>query len=400
MKQSKIAIAVAALFACFSAHAIDAFDGSNGLLTLESVTTGGVTYKNVAVQVTAYADLSVGGGAPVADSFDGATNYLTMGAVMTGGVTYNNVRVRIDGYSVLSAAGAPTAGTQAVANYPANSEVAGYLVTLNNYRTQCGLPALSQNAVLDSVAIKVGADGNTVQHNAAAAGYSMSDTVGGVNGAYNSNSTSNALVGKYIAQIHMSDPFALLSLMRPYSEVGLSKRDGNAGFYTQRSVQIMLGNPLSRGLHEPVTFPCANTTDVAPSQSYINSGQGISYAANPLITRTGYQTTNGAAWGSNTGTPIAVMANPGDTLTLTDATVTRQGGAAVAVVLQDHVSPKQGTFAGQFPTFYSYEASVTPRSPLEASAPYDVVIHGLMNGKGFTKSFTFRTGAEIPVKLP
>ncbi len=389
-------VAAATLFACAGAHAVDAFDLATNLLTLESVSTGGQTYKNVAVTVSAYSQLSVAGGAPGADSFDQPSGFLTMGTVAAAGVTYNNVRVHIDSYTLLSAAGAPTPGTVATANYPGGTETASYFATLNSYRTQCGLPTLSQNAALDAAApitsYVVGAQVTA----AANAGYTIPNTVGDIFGNYFSNSVNQALVGKYLAQLHMTNAYALLSLMRPYSEVGLSYQVTKAGAVNQRGMHAMLGNPLNRGVKTPTTFPCANTTDVAPGSSYYST-QGVNYAAAPL----GATTADDSDWGNVIGTPIAVMANPGDTLILNSASVTLQGGSAVPVVLRDYT--KSAGIGINWPAsanlLYSYEASVTPTVVLQSNSIYGVVINGTLNGAPFNKTFNFQTGSAIPVNL-
>lgn len=96
------AAAVLTLLASFAAQAVDTFDASTQLLTLDAVTLGSTTYNNVRATVSAYTLLGVDGGTPVADTFDAGTNLLTLGAVTFQGATYNNVRVRINTYTLLS----------------------------------------------------------------------------------------------------------------------------------------------------------------------------------------------------------------------------------------------------------------------------------------------------------
>ncbi|WP_245213682.1 hypothetical protein [Rhodoferax sp. AJA081-3] len=107
------AAAVLTLLASFAAQAVDTFDASTQLLTLDAVTLGGTTYNNVRATVSAYTLLGVDGGTPVADTFDAGTNLLTLGAVTFQGATYNNVRVRINTYTLLSV-GSSTPGAGAV----------------------------------------------------------------------------------------------------------------------------------------------------------------------------------------------------------------------------------------------------------------------------------------------
>ncbi len=402
-KNAMRAVALAAVgLGNLTAHAVDAFDPATNLLTLESVSVGGQTYRNVAVTINSFSLIGIAGGSPAADAFDPASNTLVLGSVAFQGTTYTNATVKINSYTLLSAAGAPTPGTQAVANYPAASEAGGYFTALNNYRTQCGLPALSQNAALDvgSVVTATGPIAIGTQRSLAlgdqfasarAAGYAAPTTVGALIGAYVSNSTDQVTVGKLIAQGEMADPYGLLTLMRPYTEIGLTYTTGLAGGTHQRFMQSMLGNPLSRGLVSPVTFPCANTTDIAPgSAAYLQNG--TNYVGTPINS-----TVVSGIYAATVGTPISVMANPGDTLTLSSATVTLQGGSAVPVVLRDYT--KSAGIVPNWPAsanlLYSYEANVTPTSVLQANAAYNVVINGVMNGVPFNKTFTFRTGAPI-----
>lgn len=104
------AAAALSLFAALPAQAVDTFDATSQLLTLDAVTLGSTTYNHVRVTVNAYALLGVDGGAPVADTFDPATGLLTLGAVSFQGATYNNVRVRINTYTLLSVGSTPGTG--------------------------------------------------------------------------------------------------------------------------------------------------------------------------------------------------------------------------------------------------------------------------------------------------
>ena len=147
----------------------------------------------------------------------------------------------------------------------------------------------------------------------------------------------------------------------------------------------MLGNPVVRNTTLPLTFPCANTMDIAPYASSI--GGFVSYVSGTAATLSsdGTQRITGAQ-----GTPIAVFANPGDTLVLTAATVALQGGAGVPVLVN----------LGSPRTRYAYEGFVWPQQNLLPNAAYDVVIVGTVNGVGFSRNFMFRTGAAIPQYLP
>lgn len=115
---AKAARAAAIVFfgAPFAAQAVDSFDPSNNLLSLDSVSMVGTTYTQVRATVSAYTLLGVDGGAPMADSFDPTTKLLTLGAVTFQGLTYNNVRVKVDAYVLLSVGGTAGDGTAVYAN--------------------------------------------------------------------------------------------------------------------------------------------------------------------------------------------------------------------------------------------------------------------------------------------
>lgn len=378
-----IVLAIATLISLV-AHAVDSFDPTSNLLTMDSVTTGGATYRNVAVTVGSYDLIGVAGGSPAADTFDPASNVLLLGAVAFQGATYNNVSIKINTYTLRSVGGTPTAGTLPVPNY--TGEMAGYLTALNNYRTQCGIPALSQNTALDVAA------GNITQAQwpvtqvtlATNAGYAVPNTVGGVSSQYFSNSVNTTTVGQLELQIALMNYTGMLNLLRPYTEVGLVPTVYQAGSINQRVAQVLLGNPVQRNTGV-VTFPCANTTDVAPYTTTLEGKSLYQSWALGAISTDYTPSPNGTQ-----GTPIAVFANPGETLVITAATVTLRGGAGVPV----------SVVTGSLRTKYDYEGVVWPQQNLLANSAYDVVIIGTVNGAGFSKNFTFRTGAQIPLNLP
>lgn len=372
-----------AVFVSTAALAIDSFDPATNLLTLDAVNMSGSTYRNVAATVNSYTLIGVAGGTAGADTFDPATNMLLLGSVAFQGTVYTNVTVKINSYTLHSTAGAATPGTLGAPNY--TGEIGSYLAALNNYRTQCGIPALVQNTVLDAASQTLGGAGATTAIELATAkGYAVPTTAGGVAGDYWSNSANKALVGQYELQTVMMNYGAMLNLMRPYTDVGMTLTLGKAGSVNQRGANVMFGNPVSRNLPSLVTFPCANTTDIAPYT--LGVGGGVYYSG--LAAGALSSDATGAPTGKQ-GTPIAVFANTGDNLVLTAASVTARDGAAVPVQLQT---------GGR--AIYTYEGVVWPQQTLMPNTTYDVVIVGTVNGVGFSRAFAFKTGAEIPLYLP
>lgn len=102
---------IVAAFVAVSAHAGSVYNPGTRLLTLDSVTVGANTYRNVAATINSYSLLSVAGVAEGGDSFDPATNMLLLRAVTVQDTTYSNVTARIDSYVLRSADIVPESST-------------------------------------------------------------------------------------------------------------------------------------------------------------------------------------------------------------------------------------------------------------------------------------------------
>lgn len=363
----------AMVVATVNAYAVDAFDSKDGLLTLDKVSVGGTTYRSVVATVNAYTLVGVAGGTPVENTFDAATNTLVMGEVAHQGVTYKNVTVILRTFT-LRTSGNTVLANSTLATSKFTGEMAGYFSALNNYRTQCGIEALSENTLLDGIATSVGA-ATTPSSLASTAGYPGWSTVGAVSSDYLSNSSNAALVGQYQLQLALMDPAAMLTLMRPYTQIGMVATLGS-GAVNQRGAKVVLGTPVSRNMPGVVTFPCANTTDIAPFDP-ANTGS-VSYVGPVYGEFNNDHLVTGAQ-----GTPIAVYASVG--VALTSGTVTARGGVSVPVKL------KSGSM------MYATEGYIWPQAKLTPNTTYDVEIAGVLGGGyRFTKSFSFKTGASIP----
>ena len=363
----------AIVFASVNAFAVDAFDSTDGLLTLDRVKVGGTTFRSIVATVNAYTLVGVAGGTPVESTFDTATNTLVMGEVAHQGLTYRNVTVVLKTFTLRSS-GNIVIGSSTLATHKYTGEMAGYFNALNDYRTQCGVEALAENTVLDGIAQSVGT-ASSPSTLAFTAGYPGSSTVSAVASDYLSNSSNAALVGQYELQVALMDPAAMLTLMRPYTQFGMVSSLGN-GAVNQRGAKVVMGTPVTRNMPGVVTFPCANTTDIAPFDP-ANTGS-VSYVG-PVF---GQFNDDHLVTGAQ-GTPIAVYAIVG--VELTSGTVIARGGASVPVKL------KSGTMV------YPTEGYVWPQAKLLPNTTYDVVIAGVLGGGyKFTKSFSFKTGAAIP----
>lgn len=174
------------------------------------------------------------------------------------------------------------------------------------------------------------------------------------------------------------DPAAMLTLMRPYTQFGIASSSGTSGPASQRGAKVLLGTPSVRNIPSVVTFPCANTTDIAPYDPG-NTGS-VGYVGPVYDEFNNDHLVTGAQ-----GTPISVYATV--SLALSSATVTARGGASVPVKL------KSGSMV--FPT----EGYIWPQAKLLPGTTYDVVINAVLGGNyKLVKSFSFQTGAAIPVQ--
>ena len=371
--------AAVALAACasFNALAVDAFDAKDGLLTLDRVNVNGALYRSVVASINAYTLVGVAGGNPVETTFDTATNTLVIGSIALQGVTYNNVTVILKTFTLRSSGNTVIANsTLATPKY--TGEMAGYFNALNNYRTQCGIEALAENTLLDGVASSVGG-ASTPQTLATSAGYPSPSSTSGVSSQYLSTSSNAELVGQYELQMALMDPSAMLTLMRSYTQIGLASTVGTGGSANQRGAKVMLGSPVvSRNVPTVVTFPCANTTDIAPYDP-TNTGS-VGYVGPVLGEFNNDHLVTGAQ-----GTPISIYATV--SFSLTSATLTARGGASVPVKL------KSGAMV------FSNEGYIWPQEKLLPNTTYDVSFAAVLGGiYNLSKSFSFRTGAAIPVQ--
>jgi hypothetical protein len=273
------------------------------------------------------------------------------------------------------------------------------LRTINQYRTECGLPALAQNTVLDKVAsgVGLGAVGkgfagtrNLASNNA----YAQPTTVGGLLISYNTTSGDTQAVGSTFAKVVLADPYALLAVARPYSEIGLANYSVTAVSPVQAKMQVATGNQQRIVPAGTVaTMPCANTTAAVPG-----SAKGVKYSVTYAGAPSDSTTTDASFDSFSTrGTPIAVIANPGDALIIDSATMTTNG-QTFTVVIADSSKPMNG-LASTAKVLYSHEGFVYPTAVLDANSSYTVTISGKVNGAAFTKTFTFKTGAAIPESL-
>jgi hypothetical protein len=83
-----------------------------------------------------------------------------------------------------------------------------------------------------------------------------------------------------------------------------------------------------------------------------------------------------------------VVGNPGDAIVVQSGTATDTSGNVIALqVLNAGTDPNK-----EIP---AYEAVAYPSAPLTPNAAYAVSLTGTVNGKAFSRNFTFTTGNVV-----
>ncbi|WP_412530478.1 CAP domain-containing protein [Burkholderia lata] len=286
-------------------------------------------------------------------------------------------------------------GTVDTPQYAAGSAQLAAMNLLNQYRTQCGFPALKQNTVLDQAAQNhakyiglngavtdtessgnQGYTGASYSDRAVAAGF-PTGTIGiGASGAGNAVFTSNfnaTLAGQQFVYSLLGGAYHAVVATFPVDNVGLGESETQvvSGSYTYteswQSVSMYgaVAQPLSNG---PKTFPCDGVTGVP----YREVGE---IPAPPNVSNSGW------------GTPVTVMGNLTDVIVLQSASITGPSGAVAVQVLNSDSDPNK--------LLGKYQAVVYPTSPLQPNTKYSVTINGTANGTAFSRNFSFTTGNVV-----
>lgn len=275
-------------------------------------------------------------------------------------------------------------GTVATPQYGGTSAQLAAFNTLNQYRTQCGFPALSENTVLDTAAQahaaymstngvvadsetsgKTGFTGVTYQDRAIAAGY-PNLYVGGVSGGFYTTSTlTDAQYGQQHVLGWLGGVYHIAIGAWPSSIVGIGVSKTLFNGFPDVRASISIDQPKTMPGNMPLTFPCQGTTGVA----YSSSGE------TPAPPNTS------GPW----GTPVSVVGNASDTIILQTGTMTDTGGHSVTLQLLNSSNDPNKLLP-------AFEAVAYPASPLQPNTTYTVNLTGTVNGTAFSRSFTFTTG--------
>jgi uncharacterized protein YkwD len=289
---------------------------------------------------------------------------------------------------------APT-GTQTTPTYSADSAESQIFTSINAYRAQCGFPAYRQNTILDKAAANhaaymiangavitdtevqgnAGFTGVTGQDRANALGWPSSLQAGAADaGATYTNATlTQAQYGQSIVDAWSVGVYHQVTIAYPADLLGVGVAQTTFNGFPEMVGGIEIGESTQSGTNvttanNPLTFPCQGVTGV-PYKG-VNE---VPAAPN----------TNGS-W----GTPITVMGNPNDSISLTSATI--QGSSEANPTTLNILTKANDTtgLIGQ------YQAVAYPSTALQPNTTYSVNLVGTVNGVAFTRSFTFTTGAN------
>ncbi|KVF40309.1 CAP domain-containing protein [Burkholderia vietnamiensis] len=283
------------------------------------------------------------------------------------------------------------AGTLDSPQYAQGSAQLAAFNVLNQYRTQCGFPALQENTVLDQAAqahakymglnnavsdvessTGAGYTGSSYHDRAVAAGFPSQASGWGVSAGYSTNvSTTGTQFGQNLVYQWLSGVYHLGAMMYPTTTVGIGEFEtqtttGGLSFTNAWGTMSLLNTQTQSMSNTPLTFPCQGVTGIA----YKNSAEN---PVPPNVSTSGW------------GTPLVVMGNLTDTVVLQSASVTGPSGAVAVQVLNASNDPNKELGA--------YQAVAYPTSPLSPNTTYNVTLNGTVNGTAFSRNFSFTTGS-------
>jgi hypothetical protein len=285
----------------------------------------------------------------------------------------------------------PAGTTLETANYTAGSVAASVLQAVNGYRKQCGFPTASQNTLLDKIAQthadymqangslvtdyqekgKPGFTGVSVSDRAAVGGWPSALGTGTVNaGLLSMDGLKPAEAGSLIAASWAAGAYHQILVASHSTLVGIGATATTLQGFSGYVGGVVFSSPTSTPANittsgNVLTWPCEGVANMPYKV--------VSEIPKPPGTTNAF------------GTPVTVLGNPGDTVTISSATMVSAAGTVVnLLVLNSTNDPAK--------IVQLYQGVAYPASPLEPSTTYNVTINGTINGKAFTRTFRFSTG--------
>lgn len=290
---------------------------------------------------------------------------------------------------------AAVTGTLTTPQYAANSAQLAAFTLLNQYRQECGFPALQENTELDQaaqahakyeglnnagsdseIAANPGFTGTTYLSRATAAGFPSTAFGIGVSGAGDAVFTSNFLApqaGEQFIDTLLGGVYHADVATFPVNTVGIGEYETQVAVgsytYTDSWQSMSLLNTQAQTLaNTPLTFPCNGVTGVPYREV-------AEIPSPPNVSASGW------------GTPVTVMGNTSDTIILQSASMSGPSGAVTLQILNAGTDPNK--------ELTTYEAVAYPTSPLTPNTQYSVSLTGTVNGTAFSRNFSFTTGNVV-----
>lgn len=291
----------------------------------------------------------------------------------------------------------PTGTTQASPTYGAGSAEAQIFTSINALRQQCGFPAYQQNTILDQAAAShakyMVANGGTVtdeevKGNPGFTGVTGQDRANALGwpsavfataadaGLWTSEALTPAQYGQSLVDQWSVGVYhqATITLQTGLIGIGTAQTSSNGLTGILGGVELatngVAASSITSASNAPLTFPCQGVTGL-PYKSVSEE------PTPPNVSSDGW------------GTPVTVMGNVGDVVTLSSATMIAAGDATViAMNIVTSANDTTGLIA-------KAQAVAYPASPLQPNTSYSVNLTGMINGVAFTRSFTFTTGDTI-----
>ncbi len=288
-------------------------------------------------------------------------------------------------------ASSPTTGNVATPQYASTSAQLAVFNTLNQQRQQCGLPAFTENTILDQAAqahadyqatngglitdtedsSKPGFTGVTYSDRAVKAGFPGLQTTysGGASAGYYTNATlTETQYGTNIAYAWMSGVYHISVAAWPVTEIGVGWKELTFNGFPQIVSSVSIADLQTLSGNLPLTFPCQGSS-------------GLPYS-------TGGETPVPPNTSGNFGQPVAIVGNQTDTIVLQSGTMTDTHGTVINLQLLDSANDPNKLLP-------KFEAVAYPTAPLTANTTYTVSVTGTMNGAAFSRTFSFTTGNII-----
>ncbi len=287
-----------------------------------------------------------------------------------------------------AATGIPAGTTQVTPTYAPGSAQAAMFAQVNAYRTTCGFPAFQQNTLLDQAALnhaqymvlnggavsdtetqgKSGFTGVTGQDSADALGWPSSLYASRMDTEVVTGSMTPEESGLQAIHVWLMGPYHQNGFFYPVSLTGIGVAPGSDANTPVDYDTWQIGEPAVNLVQEGqfLTFPCAGVTNVP-------------YSSPDL-----FEFPNPPGVSGSHGIPVTLMANVGDVIRLSAASITGPSGSLPVQFLDSSTDPNQELGA--------YEAVVYPTVDMAPNTTYTVTLNGTINGTAFSKTFTFATG--------